>query len=117
MRTIIAGCRDFYNYDVVVAAIQAAEIQISTVLSGAAKGVDSLGAEWARKTGVPVEEYPADWFKFGKSAGPRRNKEMVDKAEALIALWDYQSIGTRDVINKAKAKGLKVFIFDISRFR
>lgn len=110
MRTIIAGSRDITDYRMVVAAVKNSGITPTVVLSGTAAGVDRLGEHWASKNGVPIEYYPADWDKWGKCADYRRNAEMADKAEALIALWDGHSRGTQHMINLAKHKGLKVHV-------
>ena len=113
MRTIIAGSRDVHDYDVVEDAVQGAEnegIFPSVVLSGRARGVDRAGEVWARMNGVPVDRFPADWKKHGRSAGFRRNAEMAASAEALIAVWDGHSRGTKHMINTARRLGLKVHV-------
>jgi hypothetical protein len=117
MITIIAGCRDFNNCLVVIEAIKSSGIPISKVISGGATGVDFLGEAWAIQHHIPKQIFPANWKEYGKSAGPRRNQEMVDIADALIACWDYTSRGTLDIINKAKTKGLQVYIFDIRPYK
>ena len=57
-----------------------------------------------------MELFPADWKKYGKSAGYVRNSEMAEVAESLIAFWDGKSRGTKNMIDIAKNKGLKVRI-------
>lgn len=88
---------------------------ISTVVSGDATGADSWGIVWAKRRGLPIERHPADWKKHGRAAGPVRNAEMVAKADALIAIWDGESRGTADVMEKACAAGLKVFVWRFGR--
>jgi len=80
------------------------------ILSGQAQGVDLLGEKWATEHGIPLEYYPADWNKYGKQAGYIRNKEMVEHAEALIAVWDGESKGTKMTIDLARKKNLETFI-------
>ena len=111
MRTIIAGSRDVTDIAYVVWAIKAAGWEPTVVISGAARGVDRLGEQWAECVGVPVELFPADWATYGKAAGHLRNAEMADNAEALIAIWDGKSPGTKGMIQIATRKGLKVFIY------
>lgn len=82
----------------------------TAVLCGMARGADTFGAEWARFQQIQVMEYPAPWEMHGKRAGPIRNEEMARDADALIAIWDGKSPGTRDMINKAHFYGLKVFV-------
>jgi len=79
-------------------------------LSGAARGADTLGEEWAVMCGIPIEKYPADWNAHGKSAGYKRNTVMAEHAEALIALWDGKSRGTAHMIEIAKRHGLRVHV-------
>lgn len=59
---------------------------------------------------IRYEVFRADWDKHGKAAGPIRNQEMLDngKADALVAFWDGKSPGTKDMIRRAKRKGIKV---------
>ncbi len=110
MRTIIAGSRGVTDYAMVAAAVAhaATEIVPTVVISGTAKGVDRLGELWGAEHRVPVERFPADWVKHGKIAGHLRNNQMANNAEALIAVWDGKSPGTRHMINVARNKGLKV---------
>lgn len=112
MRTIIAGSRTA-RWDDVLAGIQACpwSPEISSVLSGGARGADFFGEGWARKSRLPVWRRPANWKKHGRAAGPVRNAEMVAKADALIAVWDGKSRGTADVISKAERAGLRVFVW------
>ena len=110
MRIIIAGSRQCHDYDLVKSCIEEQGIEITCVLSGDARGVDRLGEKWALENKIPVEKYPAKWEEFGKSAGFRRNTEMAEKAEGLIALWDGASKGTKHMIDIATKKGLLVKI-------
>lgn len=84
---------------------------ITEVVSGGAKGVDTLGETWAIKNGVSIKRFPAEWEKYGISAGHIRNRKMGDYADALIAIWDGNSKGTKGMIDYAKEKKLKAFIF------
>ncbi len=110
MRTIIAGSRTITDYAVVVEAVRASEIVPSVVLSGAARGVDVLGERWAADHRITLERYPAEWHIWGKAAGAIRNKQMAEKADALIAVWDGESPGTRDMIHKALTARLIVYV-------
>ena len=62
---------------------------------------------------MPVEGFPAEWDKYGRSAGPIRNGQMAKAAEALIALLAPGSRGTKNMIEQATKKGLKVFVQEI----
>lgn len=118
-RVIIAGGRDFYNYELLKAKCDSilsskAATRRIIVVSGAAKGADKLGEEYAHEHGYTVEQYPADWNTHGKAAGPIRNAQMANSADALIAFWDGQSRGTQSMINIARAKGLPVRVIRYS---
>ena len=112
MRTIIAGTRTITDYQLVKDAVKESGFEISVVICGMAKGVDSLGLQYAEENDLPVEKYPANWEKFGKSAGYKRNVEMADVADALIAVTT-GSPGTRHMIDIARAKGFKVFVKEV----
>jgi hypothetical protein len=113
MRTIIAGSRDFVNYDLMNSMMDQVDIWITEVLSGGARGADKLGERWAVHNDIPYELWLADWEKHGKSAGPIRNRQMAQNAEALIAFWDGRSRGTKHMINTARKLGLEVRVFTI----
>lgn len=111
MRTIIAGSRDITNITSVYRAIAESEFTITLVLSGCARGVDELGEQYADYMNIPIQRFPANWDEYGKSAGYIRNQLMADSADALIAVWDGVSKGTKHMIDIAHKKGLKVFVF------
>lgn len=110
MKTIIAGSRDCTDMRQMLEAVAACGWIPSTVISGAARGADKLGENWAAIHKVPVIRYPAEWNLYQKSAGYRRNEKMAEHAEALIALWDGQSPGTKHMIDIATRKGLRIHI-------
>lgn len=113
MKTIIAGSRHITDPTPVRKAIEASKFEITEVVSGMAAGVDTIGVRLATQSDIPVAKFPPDWRKFGKRAGPIRNQQMADYADALIAVWDGRSRGTRDMIGKARRGGLRVFVFCI----
>jgi hypothetical protein len=80
------------------------------VVCGGAPGVDTFGARYAKLAKIPVRYFRANWQKHGQSAGPRRNGLMVKYAEALIAVWDGKSRGTKNVIETARRHGLLVHV-------
>lgn len=110
MKIIIAGGRTFNNYDLLcqncdkILSLQT-EIEI---VSGTANGADKLGEKYAKEKGYKIKQFPADWNRYGKSAGYKRNEEMAKYSDALIAFWDGKSIGTKHMIDLAKSYGLKV---------
>lgn len=110
MKTVIAGSRSITDRKIVDEAIQASGFTITEVVSGGARGVDSLGECWASDNNIPVTRFPARWNLHGRSAGPIRNHQMADYADALIAVWDGESKGTLDMITQAKCRGLHVYV-------
>lgn len=113
-KVIIAGGRDFSDYPMLEAALDhALSEKIKTgcdieIVSGDARGADSLGVQYANKRGLAVKHFPAEWGKFGKSAGYKRNAQMADYADALYAFWDGKSKGTEHMIVLARQKRLQV---------
>lgn len=113
MKVIIAGSRGIKDMRVVKAAMDLAMadgIIPTEVVSGGAPGVDWLGEHWADERLIPIKRFPANWNKFGKAAGMKRNAQMAKYADALVAIWDGTSAGTRAMIRMAKEHGLKTYI-------
>ena len=113
MKVIIAGSRDFFDYATLLKAIINSKFRISEIVSGGATGVDALGERYAAEWGIPVKRFPADWIKYGKMAGPKRNQQMAQYAHALIAIRKDMSRGTSDMIERAKANYLRSFVVDV----
>lgn len=111
MKVIIAGGREITDYNSVKIAYEKSGFQATEIVSGAARGVDYLGELLAKNLNIAVKRFPADWNTHGKRAGPIRNAEMANYADALIAVWDGQSKGTANMITQARQKGLDVFIY------
>lgn len=111
MKTIIAGSREGFSIEDVYKALDESNFRIGEVVSGGARGVDRFGEQWAKENDVPIKQFIPDWDGLGKKAGHVRNRDMGDYAEALIALWDGQSKGTKGMIEYAEKKGLKVYVY------
>lgn len=109
MRVIVAGSRSIVDYLIVEQAIKDSGFTITELISGCAKGVDTLGEYYAQLRDIPIKKFPADWQRHGRKAGYIRNMEMAKHADALIAVWDGQSSGTVHMINVAKERGLKMY--------
>ena len=118
MRLIIAGTRTFrFDHDFIYEAILAAvgEYQrfpkILEIVSGGADGIDRSAKKYAEAWEVPYKEFPAEWDKYGPSAGPRRNRQMADYADALLLIWDGKSKGSANM--KKEMSLLKKPIFEV----
>lgn len=106
-RIIIAGSRWFTDYSEAKKFITSSIVNFQMgeswiLLSGRCKGADQLGERFARENGWPIEEFPADWRKYGRAAGPIRNQKMVDTCDAIICFWDGKSKGTASLIRYAR---------------
>lgn len=110
MRVIIAGSRSINDMKKVYNAIDASGFYLSEIVSGGARGVDTLAIVLADDKKIPCKVFPAEWKRYGKSAGYKRNLVMGDYANALIAIWDGESKGTKHMIDIAKKKGLEVYV-------
>lgn len=110
MRVIIAGGRAFDDYDLLCSKCDTVLSEQSDIeiVSGTARGADTLGERYANERGYRIKQFPADWNKYGKRAGYLRNEQMALYADALIAFWDGESKGTKHMIELAKKHGLKV---------
>ena|SRR3990170_1629361 len=113
MKTIIAGSRTVTNYDTLKQAVKESGFEITEIVSGGARGADSLGEKYAKENNIPMKIFPAEWDKHGKAAGYIRNEQMaeyVGEAGQLIALHLNESRGTAHMISLAKKNGLKIFV-------
>lgn len=115
MKVIIAGSRNFNNYELLKNTLIPFIIEnnIEEIVSGGAKGADKLGILFGNQMHIPVKIFYPDWEKYGKSAGIIRNHQMGDYADYLIAFWDGKSHGTKDMIEYMKKlnKHGKVVLF------
>ncbi len=105
-RVVIAGCRDYNNYDEAKSYIDYCLSNIRkgndvVIVSGGASGADAIGERYAKENGFKVEKYPANWKAYGRSAGPRRNKQMAKICDYVICFWDEKSKGTKSMIDYA----------------
>jgi len=113
VKTIIAGSRVITDPVIVEDAIRLSGFRITEVVSGGCQGVDLMGECWAAENGIHVHRFPADWNAHGKAAGPIRNRAMAEHADALIAVWDGVSRGTKNMIQEARKRGLNVYIHNV----
>ncbi len=110
---IIAGGRDFNDYPLLERTVDQFLKDVRdeiTIFCGKASGADSLGERYALARGYAVQYFPALWKKFGRAAGPVRNQEMVDRADALVAFWDGKSRGTAHIIGAARRQQLAICV-------
>ena len=118
LRVIIAGGREFSDFDVLSNCLNAVlgkayktgdEVRI---ISGTARGADRMGEQFAVNSHLEVDRYPADWDRYGRSAGYKRNVQMAKAATHLVAFWDGESRGTKHMIDIAKELDLTIRVFN-----
>lgn len=115
-RMIVAGSRDFSDYDYLAKMLDGLSAHIAdtiTILCGECRGADRLGKRYAIEHGYDVASYPADWKKYGKSAGYIRNREMAKNADSLVAFWNGVSRGTKHMIDLATEYGLEITVIRV----
>lgn len=126
MKVIIAGTRTITDFSLVERAIADSGFEITEVVSGACRGVDRLGEQWAAENDIPCMRFPAPWDDldhpedeigvnsvggfYWKKAGFHRNQRMADYADALIAIMHLGSVGTSDMIERALDNNLQIYV-------
>ena len=110
MRVLVCGGRDYTDKDALYAYLDLLHsVQpIEVVIHGAARGADSLGAQWAKDRGIKVDPYPADWKRHPKAAGPIRNQQMLDEGKPDLVVAFAGGRGTADMVRRSIAAGVKV---------
>lgn len=131
IKLIIAGGRDFSDkvrfyrsMNEYVTELNQQGIEIATVVCGTRwtpgtkpRGADEFGDFWAQENGIPVKYFEADWNRYGRSAGPRRNQEMGDYGDQAIVFWDGESRGSKNMIDimRRLGKSVKVESFTVMK--
>lgn len=113
MKLIIAGTRTFLDYELLSKKLDLLLSQTPKpieIVSGKAKGADTLGETYAIAKGYPVKSFQADWHRYGHAAGPIRNEEMAQYATHCVVFWDGKSKGTKSMIRLAKRYNLQLRI-------
>lgn len=106
----VVGSRSFLDYDRLTKCLDKIP-RITKIVSGGARGADSLGAQYAQDHNIPLKVHKPDWNKHGKSAGPRRNRLIIADADYIIAFWNGKSRGTAHTIRLAKESGTPGIVY------
>lgn len=125
-RIIIAGSRSFHDYDYLAKSVnEILKIENLTlqdnirIISGTANGADHLGEMFAIRNRIKLIRFPANWDEYGKAAGVIRNRQMAEFASEdsikgiLIVFWDGESKGSKNMIDEAKKRNLKIYLRNI----
>lgn len=116
MTVIIAGPRTFYPLtSVFVQAVAHCGFPVEKIISGGADGVDRQAKRFAQNNELPFAEFKADWDKYGRKAGPIRNHQMAQKADALIVIKKKgeETPGTANMIRTAEKRGMPIYIEEV----
>ena len=111
-KVIVAGGRNFNDYPLLEKTLDKL-LQHKTdvqIVSGLARGADSLGIAYAVDKNIPVAKFPANWEEHGTMAGYQRNIEMAEYADACVCFWNGKSRGTKHMIRIARNLNLQVRI-------
>lgn len=112
MRLLVCGGRNYANRDAVYAALdvmlRGTPVDCLTVIQGGATGADQLAREWCGDRRVPYDNFPADWEKHGKAAGPIRNQRMIDEGRPNLVLVFPGGRGTSDMQRRAQRAGIRI---------
>lgn len=114
-RVVVAGSRNFDDYNRLSDVLDKYLADKSNVIivSGTARGADRMGERYAAEHGLKIEQFPAEWGKYHKGAGPIRNMQMVQSADAVVAFWDNESAGTKHIIDCARQKNIPCKVISI----
>ena len=99
MKIAIIGSRDFTDRNLLNSTLEPYKSKITLVVSGAARGADKLGEQWAIDNDIETLIFPADWDNHGKAAGFIRNQDIIKNCDGAVAFWDHISNGTRHSIS------------------
>lgn len=123
MKVLVTGSRVYSNYLRVKQALM--DCGATIIIHGNANGADKLAKTAGKELGLlpdKIRAYPADWKRFGKRAGPLRNQEMIDREhlpeqpiDLVLAFPTADSIGTWDMVGKARLAGIPIIIHDVVR--
>jgi hypothetical protein len=115
-RVIVCGSRNFTDKEICFKALDQllGENPNVEIISGHAKGADQFGEEYAALHGIPTKVFLPDWKRYGRGAGPIRNREMLscakEESPLVVAFWDGKSKGTKNMIEIAQAEGMETHV-------
>lgn len=106
MRVAVVGSRNLTVKDLGVYLPE----DVTEIVSGGAKGIDSCAREYALAHGIKLTEFLPEYSRYGRSAPIRRNITIIENADLVLAFWDGSSRGTKFVIDECKKRGIPVKI-------
>ena len=114
MKLAIIGSRNFVDYDTLshIAGAICDRQPIDTIVSGGAKGADSLGEKFAKDNNLQTLIFLPDWETHGKSAGYKRNVDIISNCDFVLSFWDGESKGTQHSMNIAHSQNKEVIVYN-----
>lgn len=117
IKIIVAGSRDFNDYQLLHNKLkyltQNYDNSQIEIVSGTARGADQLGERYAKQYNIKVTKFPADWERFGRSAGPKRNIQMAHYADVAVVFQVNNSRGSQHMINTMRELNKRVVVVQI----
>jgi hypothetical protein len=114
-RVLVCGDRYWTDKEMIKEKLSKNKDNIDMIIEGGANGADRLASECAKELGIPVMEFPANWKKYGRAAGPIRNRQMLDegKPEVVLAFHDdiTKSKGTKNMVEQARKRNKTVYVY------
>jgi len=110
LKVAVVGGRDFNNEQQLKNVLD--KLKPTHIVSGGARGADTLAKDYAIHNKIPMYEYLADWELHGKAAGPIRNKSIVKNSDMVVAFWDGKSRGTKSTIDIAKQYRKRLAVYN-----
>ena len=114
IKLAVVGGRNFNDYkklsDRIFDLMDEHDYEIIKIISGGATGADTLAEQFALDQKIETLVFYPDWTRYGKSAGPRRNRQIIEACDVVIAFWDGQSRGTKNSIELANELNKTLFI-------
>ncbi len=107
----VVGSRSFHDYEMLKKVLDNHPVLIKEIVTGGARGADSLAERYARENGIALRVFPAEWEKYGKQAGYLRNATIVGHSEGIIAFWDGESKGTDHTVKLCRKAGKPSWTF------
>ena len=106
---VVAGTRTNTNYALLKRHLRIYKQQIPNlkIVTGCARGTDALARRYAQENNLRLQVYKAEWNKYGRAAGPIRNKEMAATADCALLFWDNKSRGTKSMITELRKIGVQ----------
>jgi len=115
MKLLVCGGRDYTDEGTAFKVLDHVSKPVDTIISGAAKGADTIGSNWAKTRGKSLLEFPANWGAYGKSAGPIRNMQMLVEGSPDFVLAFPGGKGTEHMLSISEHEGIPttrvIFVF------